>query len=662
MNTLLKKMTVWFLTVLIASSSLLMTNGAVQAQKQPDNPTVELLPRTLFPKPAKSKLREGAEQPQFLIVKFHEGTLIRVRDGMLKVEVEAYSESELRLLNRFGLKPDVVAQELEQVNAMFKARANLNIERLFTDKEEDLEQEQQQAQAMSGEEYADLNLFVRLNYQDARLEDAETLLDQLNALGIVELAYAQPIGADAQADLVPATTDFRPSQGYLSPAPGGIDANYAWTLPGGRGTGVKLIDVETGWERSHEDLRPADPVLGADYGYVSSDHGTAVLGVLGAAENSYGMTGIVPQTQLGVSGVFRPFFPVYDMVGALNEAGNHLSRGDVLLIEQHYPGPRTPSIVDFVLGRNQFGAVPIEHSLAEFETIRRLTMRGIIVIEPAGNGQQNLDDPLYAGRFLRPDSSGAIMVGAGTPGSHAPEWFTNFGSRVDLQGWGTGVATLGYGDLFNPGDARQKYTAGFSGTSSASPIVAGAVCSIQGIRRASGLPVLSTAELRTLLQTTGTPQFDEATTTQRIGRLPNLRAAIAVLGLRAAPRLVMDRVVSVSKNTYDVNTGIDVQPGDRVVFTASGDIWSGVFTTLRNDPFGWGPENPGWHLTMARDTFPSRARLFSLLGRLNGGYFFIGRGTELPTITRADRLYLRINHNNHGAGDGSFHCRVQVWR
>ena len=48
---------------------------------------------------------------------------------------------------------------------------------------------------------------------------------------------------------------------------------------------------------------------------------------------------------------------------------------------------------------------------------------------------------------------------------------SNFGSRVDVQGWGDSVATLAYGDLLmaNGSDSRQWYTGSFSGTSSASP-------------------------------------------------------------------------------------------------------------------------------------------------------------------------------------------------
>jgi hypothetical protein len=96
---------------------------------------------------------------------------------------------------------------------------------------------------------------------------------------------------------------------------------------------------------------------------------------------------------------------------------------------------------------------------------------------------------------------------------------------VDVHGWGESVTTLGYGDLFNSGE-DQYYTATFSGTSSASPIVTGAAASLQGVARAAGRPALDSRALRGLLAGTGTTQ---AADSRRIGPLPDLRRAIAQL-------------------------------------------------------------------------------------------------------------------------------------
>ena len=64
--------------------------------------------------------------------------------------------------------------------------------------------------------------------------------------------------------------------------------------------------------------------------------------------------------------------------------------------------------------------------------------------------------------------------------AHSKMSFSTYGSRVDLQAWGTGVVTTGYGDLAEyGGDKNQRYTDTFDGTSSAAACVAGAVVLLQ---------------------------------------------------------------------------------------------------------------------------------------------------------------------------------------
>ena len=94
--------------------------------------------------------------------------------------------------------------------------------------------------------------------------------------------------------------------------------------------------------------------------------------------------------------------------------------------------------------------------------------------------------------------SGAIIVGAGAPGTavnaRSKLGFSSYGSRVDLQGWGSSVVTTGYGNQFsdpNPADVTRDYTNTFGGTSGASPIVAGAAVSLQGVaKELFGTPLL----------------------------------------------------------------------------------------------------------------------------------------------------------------------------
>ncbi|MGE0308251.1 MAG: S8 family serine peptidase, partial [Acidimicrobiia bacterium] len=180
---------------------------------------------------------------------------------------------------------------------------------------------------------------------------------------------------------------------------------------------------------------------------------------------------------------------------------------------------------------------------------------GIIVVEAAGNGFQNLDDAVYGVRptgfptsWTNPfnpnnPSSGAVVVGAGAPPSG--NWgtdrsrldFSNYGARVDAQGWGREVVTTGYGNLQGGTDPDLWYTDTFSGTSSASPIVVGAIACVQGVLRARGRIPLSPARAIELLRSTGSPQQDTAgrPSSQRIGNRPNLRSLIAAATPQVTP-------------------------------------------------------------------------------------------------------------------------------
>ena len=104
---------------------------------------------------------------------------------------------------------------------------------------------------------AGLANFYRVRAADDRLD---TLASRLAASPAVAGAYVKPpsepaaVDAPAVVDAPPATPDFTGRQGYLGPAPAGIDAQWAVTQPGGGGVGVRIVDVEGAWLFTHEDL------------------------------------------------------------------------------------------------------------------------------------------------------------------------------------------------------------------------------------------------------------------------------------------------------------------------------------------------------------------------------------------------------------------------
>ncbi|MBD3222421.1 S8 family serine peptidase [bacterium] len=310
------------------------------------------------------------------------------------------------------------------------------------------------------------------------------------------------------------TDDFSDEQGYLDVAPVGIGAEAVRDEPGARGGGVRIVDVEGAWLWTHEDLPAPFVEIGEpidDLGW--RNHGTAVMGEMIGQDNGLGVIGIVPDAAGGSSSVGNQ-----SLAQALLAAAAALDVGDVVLIELHAPGPNAN-------GSGQYGYLPMEFWPDNFDAIRALTDLGLIVVEAAGNGQQDLDDPVYQGVFDREvRDSGAIMVGATDGSALDPAWFSNHGSRVDLSGWGLNVATCGYGDL-QGGDETEWYTVQFSGTSSASPIVTGAVAALQGMARASLLETLDANLAREILRQTGT----ETVGPPFVGPRPDLVAARAML-------------------------------------------------------------------------------------------------------------------------------------
>jgi hypothetical protein len=172
------------------------------------------------------------------------------------------------------------------------------------------------------------------------------------------------------------------------------------------------------------------------------------------------------------------------------------------------------------------GPFPCEYVPSTYATVETATANGVHVFAAAGNGARNLDSSAYGGLFDRSvRDSGAVMVGASEGSSLVTASFSNYGTRVDVHGWGRDVTTCGYGDLFGAPNAREEYTATFSGTSSATPIVTGAGVMLLGIYRETFGADMDPLALRLLLTQTGTPQ----TSGGPIGPRPNVRAAIAAL-------------------------------------------------------------------------------------------------------------------------------------
>lgn len=357
-----------------------------------------------------------------------------------------------------------------------------------------------------------LGRFVRIRHPHA-----EVLGTQLLAEGRVADAWLAYAPQPPPADLPPTTEDFVALQTWLEAFPGlGFDEAARW--PGGRGENVVIADIEYGWDPTHEDLgrAPAEVAWGTDSGAYRF-HGNAVLGMLVGGDNGYGVLGAAPDVGTLVISPFDEDGD-YDVAAAIAAAVEQLRPGDVILVEQqaYANGSYAPISVD-----------PAVHA-----AIRAATAAGIVVVEPGGNGGQDLDDPVWEGWFDRENDPGSILVGGGaSPGSgwEPRAWYpggSSYGARVDVQGWFDGIVTAtsddggDLADLYFPeDDPRQAYTRSFGGTSGASPMVAAVAAIAQSVAiEITGEP-WDPIELRAAIVATGTPQVGE----EPIGPQPDLR-------------------------------------------------------------------------------------------------------------------------------------------
>jgi hypothetical protein len=359
-----------------------------------------------------------------------------------------------------------------------------------------------------------------------RMEEALRILRSLPGVAAAypEAEYGDPVN--------PADDTYNGQQGYLDPAPAGIDARWAWTQPNGAGAGVAVIDVERGWTLTHEDYAAKSPTLIAgDNRPGSADHGTAVLGELIADDNTVGVVGIAPSAgPVNCSSYWDDVTGTSaDISNAVVAAIDALAAGDVIIIEVQTVDPNPPG-------------APAEYVDESFDAIRLASALGLIVFEAAGNGSQNLDTITNGGlQILNPASasfreSGAIIVGAAESAApHDRADFSSFGARVNCYAWGENVVSCGYGDLdAGGGDGNLEYTDTFGGTSGATPIVTGAGLIVQAMHDSNTGTRLSPAQMRLLLSDPATGTLQGPNVAGNIGVMPDLRAIIEdTLGLSA---------------------------------------------------------------------------------------------------------------------------------
>jgi hypothetical protein len=314
---------------------------------------------------------------------------------------------------------------------------------------------------------------------------------------------------DDPADRPPTTPDFSADQAWRADL--GVDTAAWW--PDGAGAGVRVYDIEYDLAADHEDLTntPIDTLAGTSAGLYAY-HGTAVVGIVAAADDGFGTTGGAPEADVVI--VYPLDGDVYDLADAVLAAVDAGSPGDVILIEQQ--------------AQTAQGLAPATAEPAVWEAVALATAAGLVVVEPSGNGAVDLDHPDWAGWWSRDHDNGSILVAARDPLRGGWDGRSGFGSRVDVNGDGSRIVAPTTGgfrpDLFWPDeDDLQAYTSDFGGTSGAAAQVAGLVGAAQGVAKAvHGAPV-PPRQLRAWLVASGHPQDLATGAESQVGVLPDLR-------------------------------------------------------------------------------------------------------------------------------------------
>ncbi|MDA2303215.1 S8 family serine peptidase [Bacillus cereus] len=457
--------------------------------------------------------KERDSQEERLIVKFKNQIDLPYEDGIEKRIKNGDYDNNLKKL--FSENTELT------LNRLFSSVNPIEIEKLSV-----------QSKSVANESANNL-----LNYyivQAPNNIEIELLLKKFETSPLVEEAYIQEKQILTPPEIQLPNLSVNPyddprfkNQGYLEAAPKGINASHAWSIKGGDGKDTTFVDMEYGWLLNHEDLVNKNIKLMSGQNISQHRaHGTSVLGIVSSEDNQIGNIGIAPKANVKVISQIRDN-GIYNTADAILSAVHNLQAGDILLLEAQasYDGYGDKYL-------------PVEVHPDIFDAIRVGADKGIIIIEAGANGSNDLDNfkDRNGKKILNRNSpdfkdSGAIMVGAGSSTvPHKRLWFSNYGSRLDVYGWGENVDTTSANPSQN---TTNLYTSTFSGTSSASPIIAGAATSIQGIAKEHRGSPYTPAELRNILSNPNTGTKSQDPWNDRIGVLPDLKSILDNLGFNS---------------------------------------------------------------------------------------------------------------------------------
>ena len=333
--------------------------------------------------------------------------------------------------------------------------------------------------------------------------EAVQAMQQLAAMPGVE--YVEP-DLIMHPALTPNDTRYNEQWGFFD-ADAGIRANTAWDVA--TGTGIIVAVLDTG-QATHSDMtgnlvagydfitsttvsgdgngRDSDASDPGDFsgGQNSSWHGTHVAGTVAArTNNGAGVAGtafnakVMPVRVLGRGGGSTS-----DIADAIIWASGGTVSGVPTL-----SASQKAHVINMSLGGSGSCGTTTQNA------INGAVSRGTTVVVAAGNSNAN------ASGFTPASCANVINVASITSAS-ARSSFSNYGTLIDVSAPGSSILSTLNAGTTTPG--AESY-ASYSGTSMASPHVAGTVALVQSRRLALGLPLYTPAEVESLLKSTAYP-------------------------------------------------------------------------------------------------------------------------------------------------------------
>lgn len=230
-----------------------------------------------------------------------------------------------------------------------------------------------------------------------------------------------------------------------------IQAPQLWHVT--KGEGIKVLVLDTGVEYTHEDLAP-NFRMGVNFTTPNQDdfvdrqgHGTHCAGVILGCDNDFGIVGVAPNAELYVGKVLGD-----------NGSGSidWIIKGIEWGIEHEV------DIISMSLGCS------VDPGPALHNVIKRARAAGIILVGATGNENTHCGWPAAYDEVIAVGAINSALDRAN---------FSNFGPEVAVAAPGTDVLSTYLNNTY----------AKLSGTSMATPMVAGVIALIQSFARQNGL-------------------------------------------------------------------------------------------------------------------------------------------------------------------------------